>query len=558
MIDTYDLKIDLLETKKGLKTVKINNILLHSKYDPIKEAKNFVKENFDEEKTNILFGMGLGYIYKEIKEMYGVEIIVIDPLYSKIKEYILLEPEYIIDEINKLEINRIVNEKLEFYSRRINIMCAPSYQQLFMREYKETLNILKNIQHSNILTENTIRFFSEQWQENYVQNLSLLNKFDSFNKLANKFTCPIVIASGGPSLTKQLPILKKYRENCILIASGSTINSLLKENIFPDYIVSVDGGDANYNHFKSLNIKNSNLIFSFSSHYKIQEEFDGNMYSFLLNDDNSFQKYLYDAFGIFFPTLVGGTSVANFALTCAIHMTSGPIAIIGQDLAYTNNQSHADGNKNYEKINNDLLRKKEAFKERGYYGEDVWTDSLFVAMREEFEKIYAVYGNEREIYNCTEGGLKIENIPQMKFKNFCGEYLINKVHLKQLTGDEIISHKFLMHSFFEKELEKYDALIKEIQTALIVLKEEKHQNYFSNNLLKKLDCIDDKIKKIQEETSINYILEPILLDAVRQPLNKKNEDRIEKFKKAYLQNEKLYNDYIIALEKMKNIVSKVI
>jgi len=550
---------EILITKNKLKTIKINNLLLHSKYDPIKEAKYIVKENFNENKINILFGFGIGYIYNEIKSLYGEDkVIVIDPFYKELKDYSIIKPKHVIESIDKVKINRLVHKMLSFYSRKINVICSPNYQQLCMNEYKETLKILKNIQHSNIISENTIRFFGEIWQKNYIENLSLINNYSSFNELLNKYKEPIVIASGGPSLSKQIPLLKKYRSKCILIASGSTINSLLEEGICPDYIISVDGGEANFNHFKSISmniLSDAKLIFAFSSNYKIQQRFKNKMYAFLLNDDEKFQNYIYKEFDLIFPRLVGGTSVANFALSCAINMTEGPIAIIGQDLAYTNNYSHAKGNKNCEKMDEELLIKKQAFKEMGYYGQKVWTDSLFVAMREEFEKLYDVYADEKEIYNCTEGGLKIENIPQKNFNNFCEEFLKDDIN----RGNEVKYRKinnYPINLVLKKEIDEYKGLIIKLQKALTLLEREEHNKYFSDKLLKELDMVDEEVKKIQEETSINYIFEPVLLDAVSKYDSEIGESQEKKFINAYKQNVELYKNLIKALDTTIEIVNE--
>lgn len=558
MADMQDATIEFLTSKDGVPTVKVNDVLLHSKYDPRKEAKRLVEENYDENKINILFGFGLGYIYEQIKEMYDDDVIVIDPLYSELKKHAIIQAKYVAGEINNIVIKNVVYEQLKFYSRRINVICSPNYQRIFLNEYKEVLKILKTIQHSNIVSENTIRFYSEKWQENYIHNLSLINKFDSFNSLVGKFDLPIVIASGGPSLIKQIPLLKAKRDQCILIASGSTVNSLVKEDVFPDFIVSVDGGEPNYNHFKSLKIEKSRLLFSFSSHYKIQQEFNGDMYAFLLDDNLYFQKYLQNEFNINLPLMKGGTSVANFALGCAIQMTSGPIAIIGQDLAYTNNQSHAQGNKNYAELDKKLLVERGAFEEEGYNGDKVWTDSVFVTMREEFDKLYYIYGDDSTVYNCTEGGLKIKSIPQMPFKEFCNMYMQedSQKYIPQMKNFSY--EKSILIKKFKQEILRYESLKKELRDVLLALKIEKNQTYFSSKLLKKLDKIDEKIKKIQEKTSISYILEPVLLDAVTLPQFKKKDSEEEKFKKAYLQNEKLYNDVMLALDKTKNMVQKLI
>ena len=548
---------EILLTKNKLKTIRINNLLLHSKYDPIREARDIVKENFKVNALNVLFGFGIGYIYNEIKSLYGDdETIVIDPFYKVLKDHAIIEPKNIIDSIDKVKINRLVHKMLPFYSKNINVICSPNYQQLCMNEYKETLKILKNIQHSNIISENTIRFFGEIWQRNYIENLSLINRYSSFNELLNKHKEPIVIASGGPSLSKQIPLLKKYRSKCILIASGSTINSLLEEEICPDYIISVDGGEANFNHFKSIavnTLRDAKLIFAFSSNYKIQQNFKNTMYAFLLNDDEKFQNYLYKEFDLIFPRLVGGTSVANFALSCAINMTEAPIAIIGQDLAYTNNYSHAKGNKNCEKMDEGLLIKKQAFKETGYYGQKVWTDSLFVAMREEFEKLYVVYEDEKEIYNCTEGGLKIERIPQKSFKDFCEEFLKDNINIEE-SKNEPPPH-YPINLVLKNEIDKYKSLIIKLQKAVTLLEKEKLNNYFSDTLLKELDMVDEEVKKIQEETSINYIFEPILLDAVSKYETEIEESREKKFINAYKQNTELYKNLIKALKITIEIVN---
>lgn len=39
-------------------------------------------------------------------------------------------------------------------------------------------------------------------------NLYYVHKDQSLKELYNKYDCPVILASGGPSLTKQLPLLK--------------------------------------------------------------------------------------------------------------------------------------------------------------------------------------------------------------------------------------------------------------------------------------------------------------------------------------------------------------
>lgn len=553
------LTIEYLETKNNLITVKVNKLFLHSKYNPVSEAQRIIKEKYDPDKLNILFGFGLGYLYEEVINQYNQEnLIIIDPLFDLLKNNVIIEPVNLMTEINKNELTRTLHKTLKYYSRKINVICSPNYDRLCLKEYKEVLTILKNIQYSNIISENTIRFFSKQWQENYIQNLAIMDKFDTFNKLINKFNCPIVIASGGPSLIKQLPLLQKMKSKCIVIAAGSTINSLLKYGIIPDFVVSVDGGEANYNHFASLNVNSPSIIFSFSSNYKIQKNYKGKMYAFLLNDDAYFQKYLHKEYNVGLPRFVGGTSVANFALSCAVNMTTGPIALIGQDLAYTNHQTHAEGNKNFKEIDEELFKKKSAFEEIGYYGEKVWTDHLFIAMREEFEKIYAIYKDCNKIFNCTEGGLRIGDIPQITFRNYCNRYLVNTKEVKKKYDFKPLQSIDKIRKGLHKEIDIYNKVIGLLNNSLVELKKEEYNNYFSENLLNKLEKVDEQLKKIQEETSINYILEPILLDVMIKYEEKSNETYNEKFRRSFNQNMELYTESMKAIIATKKYIENML
>lgn len=76
--------IQMEQTKSGLTTLKINNYYIHSKYDPVQEAKRFVDNNFKEKYVTILFGYGLGYIEKAYREKLSSDkqnyILVFDPI----------------------------------------------------------------------------------------------------------------------------------------------------------------------------------------------------------------------------------------------------------------------------------------------------------------------------------------------------------------------------------------------------------------------------------------------------------------------------------------------
>ena len=76
--------IEVVKTKVGLPTLRVKKssgqgILLHSAYDPLKEAKNFIEGcNLKTTRFLIIVGFGLGYHIREILDNYpGIKLIVI-------------------------------------------------------------------------------------------------------------------------------------------------------------------------------------------------------------------------------------------------------------------------------------------------------------------------------------------------------------------------------------------------------------------------------------------------------------------------------------------------
>ncbi len=73
---------ELVDTKTGMPSLKVDNILLHSRYDPEKEAKEWVA--YHEEKINnassiYVLGFGLGYHILELNGKTEKDIIVFEP-----------------------------------------------------------------------------------------------------------------------------------------------------------------------------------------------------------------------------------------------------------------------------------------------------------------------------------------------------------------------------------------------------------------------------------------------------------------------------------------------
>lgn len=79
-----NINVNVLDTKKdGLKSIKINNITIHSIYDPINESKKIINSYIStldfKPESFLIFGLGCGYHVREIIKINKKQICIIEP-----------------------------------------------------------------------------------------------------------------------------------------------------------------------------------------------------------------------------------------------------------------------------------------------------------------------------------------------------------------------------------------------------------------------------------------------------------------------------------------------
>jgi len=554
-------EIEEVVNKEGLTIKKVNGYLLHSKYNPVKEAQQFMDLNFIPEHIHILFGFGSGYIVDAfLKKRNQEKLIVIEPILT---EDIYMEEENII--LVSTEDNKEIKEaifSLFNMSHNVKILLSPNYDKICPEIYKDFLTIVNEKLSLEKVNENTLRTMSRQWQENYIMNLQYLGIDDSIVKLDTYTNAPVVIAAGGPSLTKQLPLLKRVRKKIILIAAGSTINTLAAEDIEPDYIISIDGHINNYHHFRDLYFKNATYIYSLYSHFKIRNSFEKKAYYFLSESAKDLNCHLSRISEESIILLKGGGSVAHFAFSFANYISSGPIAMIGQDLAFTNNQTHAENNKHFKKLTDEGLKDKKYIKQKGYYGDEVITDYSFLAMKLSFEQLAQMVENDRGIYNCTEGGIFIKGFENNTFKSFCEEFVQNKEtnHYlnKNVENKEKVYLKYKrIYEELTIEMQFYRKMKKHLNDNLTVLSKNKSVVSFDNITLEKLDKNDKKIELYRTKTSLSTSLDPLTLSLAKEFTASIHETPHQKYQRLYKQNIVLYSEMVKIIKETESIVEQL-
>ncbi|EOH7148858.1 motility associated factor glycosyltransferase family protein, partial [Campylobacter coli] len=305
----------------------------------------------------------------------------------------------------------------------------------------------------------------------------------------NKFKNAIVV-SAGPSLAKQLPLLRAYQEKAVIFCADGALSMLEKEGITPDYITNLDFSDLALKFFKDRENKNSLNILSCATHPNLVNFLDNK--SVILRENPLYQRFNLNDFGY----IDTGTHVSHFSYTLALALGFKNIIIIGQDLAFDEKgNSHSKGFDFGEKFSEEENIDKIKVLAYGGKGE-VLTHMTWNDYRVKLEYLFACNSKEAKFYNATEGGSRINFTEELSFKECCEKLLKdNKPKFefpKSLTKNR--SDKLL--SKFKEKIEQDKITAKNFLNDALVLK-QMLESILSKDFLLPLEFLEKVYQNIQ-------------------------------------------------------------
>ncbi|EAI7245219.1 motility associated factor glycosyltransferase family protein [Campylobacter upsaliensis] len=268
----------------------------------------------------------------------------------------------------------------------------------------------------------------------YVYNLDSMIKNPSLKELLAKRGAKFkscVIVSTGPSLSKQLPLLKEVQERVVIFAADSAYPILMQNDIVPDYVCMVERTDFTAEFFKhDFGNKDDKTTFLLASlvHPNAIEYLEKRGRNYILISKHlNFAQYVdLKAFGL----LPSAVSVAHMAFAIALELEFKELVFIGQDLAY-NDVGHSHP-KDYQHSADFESEAYEKIKVVAYGGEGfVESHEIWIFFRQILEDLIK-YVVSAKIYNATEGGARIEGMIEKPFSECCKDFNENKQNLEKL------------------------------------------------------------------------------------------------------------------------------
>ncbi|HHT6933047.1 motility associated factor glycosyltransferase family protein [Campylobacter jejuni] len=516
----------------NLKDTSDNTFLYENVIDELNSMLNTYNDKYLLYPVLYFYGFGNGILFKALLQNKNHQHIVV---FEKDIEIIwimfhildfsseLQSARLMVLNTNKLEIqdyNELCSSKPFFQFSRIYFLELMSHY--YERFHEDVLELNKKLAENfknSIVSHGNDPLDALQGIEQFVYNLPQMITHPSYTKLLSKrknLSDTAIIVSTGPSLTKQLPLLKKYANKATIFCADSSYPILAKHGIKPDYVCMLERTEITaefFNHDFGEFDKDIMFICAGVVHPKAIEYLKGRNRKYLI-----IPRYLYFPIYIklkYFDFLYNTPSVAHMACYLSLHLNHKNIIFIGQDLAYAENgNSHPD---DYQNSANYESQMYEHILTEAYGGKkEIKTHEVWIFFKQILEAMIIKY--HITTYNCTEGGARIEGTIEKPFLWAC-ENLLHKDLNKPFEKLEPLSlnkqNEFLLKAYYKvyqsiKHCRDFSKILSNdfnnIQNIYLNLNKKEND---LNLAIRKIDEFKNKLENIKQMQDLYEILQPL-------------------------------------------------
>ena len=474
--DLYKIKLN----KDNLITVIYNDKLLTSAYAPIEEAKRLINQNIKESSSRI-------GIFLSIASFYHIDYFL---SLNEESEAIIIEKDIeiaklVFENIESKNLKRIIillDEKIEDIISFFNFYIAEEdiKKIIYIRHIRasninaENKNYYDNIHavlinniKEKLMSLTSNYYFAPIWARNIIYNLKLNKGYSikTYKNILNK-KIPLILISAGASIDNYIEKIKELSKTHFILVLSHAFNTLIKNDIKADAIVSTDGGFYSSIHIID-SIKTDIPIFTTHTTYPFPiTNIDKNQI-FYFSHNESFEKIIYtsdNANNIYFP-MEG--SVIMPALRIANFLNPKYIILAGCDFCHLNDKSHSKYSNAValDFLSQSKLKTFETLKyKRLNDNQNIECyDNIFrkssaslISYKAHFETLANEIIKETKIFNLTKESAKIENIK-----------IFNNINSNCNDKKNIIANNYIEETINEKEFtKKLESFIKNIDNEI--------------------------------------------------------------------------------------------
>ncbi len=399
---------------------------VHSKIDPSAEGRLWA-EQFEMENRTAYFvlGCGLGYHILALQKNIPPDSKIIVAV-SEVEMQLLLSlkekvPAHLFSQDIILLLRSMQEHNMAVISHQF--MLKHQIKKLKVCPYRPAMrlaqnfydscqeSIVKRIEQTMSGTFNVLFWTGALFTKNFCKNIVHIVENPGIQKVSKLFSqeTPVVVVGAGPSLDKNIQVLKEMRSDVVIIAAGSAMAALKRAEIVPHFLFIVDAWSAMFDAVKDSVNSQTVLIANYVTNEQVIDVYPGKKIFVLSNDVpplTALRKYLPKT-----ENLSHAISVSTLAVDFAQACGSTKVILVGQDLSfpYGNKQQHALGVET-------AAYEGESLMIEGYEGGLVSTDASLKLVID-FFNAYVQTHPHVDFINATEGGAKIQAMRQASLRS---------------------------------------------------------------------------------------------------------------------------------------------
>ncbi|EAK3801354.1 motility associated factor glycosyltransferase family protein [Campylobacter jejuni] len=520
----------------NLKDTSDNTFLYENVIDELNSMLNTYNDKYLLYPVLYFYGFGNGILFKALLQNKNHQHIVV---FEKDIEIIWIM-FHILDFSSELQSARLMvlqtsSLDIEFFSNFCSSKPFFQFSRIYFLElmshyyerfHEDILGLNKKLAENfknSIVSYGNDPLDALQGIEQFVYNLPQMITHPSYKELLSKrkgISDTAIIVSTGPSLTKQLPLLKKYASKATIFCADSSYPILAKHGIKPDYVCMLERDEIVAECFNNdFGEFDKDILFVCAGvvHPKTIEYLKNK--TFIITQKILAFPYYINLKNFCYAAV--GFSVAHMAYEFATHLSHKNIIFIGQDLAYAEDGfSHTKDYSNLDKHEGHFQRDKGKFQCLAYGGDgkaessEVWTMFRFFLQDTISRNIIST------TYNCTEGGARIEGAIEKPFLWAC-ENLLDKDLNKPFEKLEPLSlnkqNEFLLKAYYKvyqsiKHCRDFSKILsndfENIQSIYLNLNKKEND---LNLAIRKIDEFKNKLEDIKQMQDLYEILSTLLI-----------------------------------------------
>ncbi len=414
----------------------------NSNYRPLEEAKRWGKQ-FELDGINVvvqMFGLGNGYFLRELcdKLKKGDHIIVVEPSYQLFQHVLTnydmrdilndIRISIAIPMLSKSMFGVMLSQYVHWMNLKSQLKCIhPQYDKCFTNEYREYRIKLDENDFRTLVNRNTEAYFGIDIVKNTIDNYRYLPESNYLLELKGKIPkdVPVIIVSAGPSLDYNIEELKKAKGKAIILATDTALRYLHKHGIVADFAVTFDPKKPP-NYFDHTEFEFIPMFCGLNSNRDVLCKHNGRKIWFGSND---FIEGLYQSLGHQISVLNAGGSVATAAFSICKSLEINTIILIGQDLAYKGNVTHAEGD-----ICNIQSEEDGICYVEGIDGTQVKSRHDWFIYLKWFENAIEETKNCGRVIDATEGGALIHGTEIMTLKEAINQFCTTDIDVTAILN----------------------------------------------------------------------------------------------------------------------------